>query len=88
MPGIRWTCEGRDPVEPSHTLGEIAFGGLDDEVIVVRHLAPSVLGPVKQCPDGAAQRKPALVVGVTRVYVFPPVAARGDALQAAWDLKA
>jgi hypothetical protein len=37
---------GVEPVEPTHAAGEVGFGGLEDEVIVVRHEAVGVAQPV------------------------------------------
>lgn len=68
-------------VELAHPLGEIGLGRLDQDVIVIAHLAPGMAGPIETRTDIREHYQPDLSIRISQVNVFPPIPTRGDVIQ-------
>jgi hypothetical protein len=69
-------------IELAHALGEIAFDGLDHDVVVVGHQAVGVTGPVESLTYSAKNIEPGKPIRIAGKDVLSPVTARGDVIQA------
>jgi hypothetical protein len=79
---------GVDAVELTHPLGEVRIGRLDDEVIVVGHLAPGVAAPVETAAHLAQHDEPVRAVLIVAIDRLAPITARGHMVQPASELDA
>jgi len=79
---------GVHTVELAHALGEVTFRCLDDEMIVIGHLAIGVAAPVEAGADVFEQFQPGLAIGISAKDVFASVTARGDVIQIACEFDA
>ena len=79
---------GVDGVELTHTLGKIGIRGLNDEVIMVGHLAIGVAEPVETAAHLAQGGEPIGAVLVVAIDRLAPIAARRYVIEAAGELDA
>ena len=70
-----------DAVQLAHACREIALRGLDDQVVVIGHLAPGVDRPVEALATLCQGFQPAFAIDVVRVDILAAVAARGHMVQ-------
>ena len=75
-----------DAVELTHPFGEVGIGRLDDEVIVVRHLAIGMAAPVEPAAHIAEHREPRHAVLIVVIDRLAPITARGDVIEPAGKL--
>ena len=66
---------------------EIGLRGLDDEVVVIGHLAPGVHRPVVSLATLGQCVQPDLAVAVVGIDVLAPIAARGNVIEAATEFE-
>jgi len=82
---------GVDAVELAHPLGKVGVGRLDDEVIMVRHLAvcaatPGETGAYRA--EHAKHAKPIRAVAIIAIDRLAPIAARRHVIEPAGELDA
>lgn len=68
-------------VEPVHATGQIAIRRLNDQMIVIGHLAGSVAAPIGPITRLAQPFQPNEAVFIIEVNRLAPVCARGDMVQ-------
>ena len=68
-------------IELAHALREVGFGGFDQQVIVVVHLAPSVAYPVKALTDLCKDFQPSEPICIGQIEILPPIALSGNVVQ-------
>ncbi len=79
---------GVDAVDLAHPLGEVGIRCLDDEVIMVRHLAIGVATPVEPAAHLAKNVEPSRAVLIVTIDRLAPITTRGDVIQPAGQLDA
>jgi len=85
---------GVDAVELAHPLGKVGVGRLDDEVIMVRHLAVCVATPGEtgasraEHAKHAKHAKPIRAVAIIAIDRLAPIAARRHVIEPAGELDA
>jgi hypothetical protein len=77
---------GVDAVELAHPPGEVGIGRLDDNVIMVGHLAVGVAAPVESAADLAQHHKPIRPVLIVAIDRLAPITARGHMIEPASEL--
>src|SRR5574340_86138 len=75
-----------DTVELAHPLRQIGLRRLDDEVVVVRHLAPGMAHPVEAGAHVSEDFQPDAPVLVGSENILAPVTPRSDVIEAAGKL--
>jgi len=73
-------------VHHSHAEGQLLLRGLDDQVIVVRHQAVRMAGPVVPSDDRAQQRQECLPVNIVEEDLAMIGATVGDVIDPVWKL--
>lgn len=77
---------GVNPIQLTHAGREIAFGGFNDQMIVIGHLAPGVYLPVEALAALRQNLEPGEAILIVLVDIFPAVTARGDMVESASKL--
>jgi hypothetical protein len=72
----------------AHAARQIAFDGLDHDMVVVIHQAPGVAHPVEAGTGIGEDVQPKQAVGIVVVDVFTAVATRGDVVESAGKFNA
>ena len=71
------------PIEMAHALRQIRFRRFDQDVVVVRHLAPGMAHPVKAFADRPEYLQPCFPVRVRQIYILLSIAPRCDVVYTA-----
>ncbi len=72
-----------DAVEEAHAIGKVGFWRFDDQMVMIRHLAPGMNAPSIAGADFANEIEPGGSVDIVPVDGFAAVAAGCDVIQAA-----
>lgn len=76
-----------DPVELAHALRQIGFRRLDQDVVMVRHLAPGMANPIEAFAYVAEHFEPGFTIGASEINILAPISAGGDVIYPASQFK-
>ena len=79
MPTIDQLCV--DAIELAHARRQIGLGCFDQQMVVVRHLAPGMDGPIEALATLCEGGQPEFTVGVVQKNILTTITARSDVIK-------